>query len=385
MVLPGSNVSIVVPTFNEAPNIESLVARIAQAVRGVQAEIIFVDDSTDGTAEVIDAVARSATIPVRVIARTERRGGLGGAVLEGFAAARSNVCIVMDGDHQHPPEKIPELIERFERGDVDVVVASRYAGGGTTRGLAGRWRVGVSKLSTMLTKSMFPVRMKDVTDPMTGFFLIDTTVLDSESLHPRGFKILLEILARRTFRVAEIPFDFADRHAGESKASVRQGIHFLTQLAYLRFGKLSVFAVIGGLGALANIAIVWILTQAGINYLASAVIAAELTIIANFLLIERFVFGEMRGEAAGFWARAAKSVSFNNAELLIRIPIVALMVESGHITAVLATAITLVVAFFARFVFHALVVYAPRRAGDRSPARRIVEGIDAQAMTPGEL
>ena len=103
---------------------------------------------------------------------------------------------------------------------------------------------------------MFPVRLREVSDPMTGFFLIDRRSVVQALLRPRGFKILLEILARRPMRIAEVPFDFADRHAGESKASLRQGVHFLTQLTALRFGKMSLFAVIGGLGAVANVAIV---------------------------------------------------------------------------------------------------------------------------------
>ena len=136
-------------------------------------------------------------------------------------------------------------------------------GGGTSTGLADRTRVLVSKAATALTRAMFPIRLKDVSDPMTGFFLIDRRAVDAATLKPRGFKILLEILARKNLRVAEVPFDFADRHAGESKASVRQGLHFLTQLTALRFGKMSLFAVIGGLGAIANLAIVWALTQLG--------------------------------------------------------------------------------------------------------------------------
>ncbi len=233
---------------------------------------------------------------------------------------------------------------------------------------------------------MFPIRLKDVSDPMTGFFLIDRRAVDMATLKPHGFKILLEILARQNLRVVEVPFDFAGRHAGESKASVRQGMHFLTQLTALRFGKMSLFAVIGGLGAIANIAIVWALTQLGVNYIAAAIIASEATIIGNFLLQERFVFQDMKGEAAGVWARFAKSFTFNNAELLIRIPIVALMVSAGHISVVIATAITLVVAFIVRFVFHSLVVYAPRKPGAPvSRARHFVEELDEQAMSPGEL
>ncbi|MBW9094908.1 glycosyltransferase [Microbacterium jejuense] len=390
--------SIVVPTFNEAPNIEELVRRVAAAVdgAGIDAEIVFVDDSTDATPDVIGEVAdrvaaeraadEASPLPIRLLHREHPTGGLGGAVMAGFAAAASDACLVMDGDLQHPPEEIPALWRRFARGDVDVVIASRYAGGGTAEGLADRTRVLVSKGATALTRAMFPIRLKDVSDPMTGFFLVDRRTVDDAQLKPRGFKILLEILARRPMRVAEVPFDFADRHAGESKASVRQGVHFLTQLTALRFGKMSLFAIIGGLGAIANVAIVWALTHLGVDYIVAAVIAAEVTIVGNFLLQERFVFQDMRENASGVWQRFAKSFAFNNAEAVIRIPIVALMVSGGHVSAVVATAITLVLAFFVRFVFHSLVVYAPRKAGaSASPARGFVEELDAQATAPGEL
>ncbi|WP_203581830.1 glycosyltransferase [Microbacterium hibisci] len=382
--------SIVVPTYNEAPNIAELVRRVAAAVANlpgdVDAEILFVDDSTDATPAAVREAAATAALPVRLIHREKPEGGLGGAVLEGLAAARSDVCLVMDGDLQHPPEEIPALWRRFSAGDVDVVIASRYAGGGTAHGLADRTRVLVSKASTSVTRAMFPIRLRDVTDPMTGFFLIDRRSVDQALLRPRGFKILLEILARRPMRVAEVPFDFADRHAGESKASVRQGLHFLAQLTALRFGKMSLFAVIGGLGAVANVAIVWALTQLGVDYIIAAIVAAEATIIGNFLLQERFVFDDMRENASGVWLRFAKSFTFNNAEALVRIPIVALMVSSGHISAVVATAITLVLAFFVRFLFHSLVVYAPRKPGvEPSRARRILEDIDEEVMQPGEL
>lgn len=378
--------SLIVPTYNEAPNVAELVRRIASAVDGAETEIVFVDDSTDATPDVVREVAESAPLPVRLIHRERATGGLGGAVLEGLAAAQADVCVVLDGDLQHPPEKIPQLRERFARGDVDVVIGSRYAGGGTAHGLADRTRVMVSKLSTLVTKAMFPVRLREVSDPMTGFFLVDRRTLDLDTMTPRGFKILLELLARKNLRVAEIPFDFADRHAGESKASMRQGMHFLAQLAALRFGKMSLFALVGALGAVVNVAIVWALTALGVDYLVAAIIAAETTIVGNFLLIEHFVFQEMRGAASSGWVRFAKSFTFNNVEALVRIPVLALMVESWHLSAVVATAITLAIAFLVRFVFHSLVVYAPRKPGVQpSPARRFVEELDAQATSPGEL
>lgn len=379
------NVTIIVPTYNEAPNIAELVRRITIATRGLDTEILFVDDSTDDTPDTVREVAKTSGVPVRLIHRNHPSGGLGGAVVVGMQNAHADVCIVMDGDLQHPPETIVDLVDRYREGGVDLVVASRYVGDGSSEGLSGASRVLVSRGSTMLTKAMFPIRLKEVSDPMTGFFLVDRRSLDIDNLKPLGFKILLEILARKPLRVAEVPFVFAGRHAGESKASLKQGFHFLMQLALLRFGKMSMFAVIGGVGALANLVIMWVLQHFGMNYILAAVIASVLTIVGNFVLQERYVFQDMKHEANGVWSRFAKSFAFNGAEAVIRIPIIALMVNTWHIIPVLAAAITLVAAFIVRFLFHSLVVYAPRRSAKRTAARELVEELDRQAMSPGEL
>jgi dolichol-phosphate mannosyltransferase len=298
----------------------------------------------------------------------------------------------MDGDLQHPPELIPAMLDRFAQGDADVVAASRYVGGGDSAGLGTAVRFGVSRASTWLTKAMFPRRLARATDPMTGFFLVDRTRLDVPALRPQGFKILLEILARSDVRIAEVPMEFSERRSGTSKASLRQGATFIAHLARLRFGKMSLFAMIGAVGAVANLGIMWLLTAAGMPYVWAAIIGAEVTIIGNFLLQERYVFGDMRRDARGVWARFAASFTFNNVEAALRIPIMVLMVETWHISSVLATAISLVVAFFARFLFHSLFVYAPRRerrrAGEPKPEtapQRILRAIDAEAMQPGEL
>ncbi len=379
-------VTVVVPTFNEAPNVAELVQRVAASAHGYEVDVLFVDDSTDDTPRVIEQVAASASVPVRVIHRTNPVGGLSGAVTTGLSHATADVCVVMDGDLQHPPEDIARLVTRYRRGDVDMVVASRYTEDGHSDGLDGGSRVLVSRGSTMVTKAMFPIRLKDVTDPMTGFFLVDRRAINLEQLKPRGFKILLEILAREPLRVAEIPFTFASRHAGESKATFGQGLSFVLQLTALRFGKMSLFALIGAFGAVANLAIVWLLSHNGVGNTMSMIVAAEITILANFLLQERFVFQDMRAEASGVINRFAKSFAFNNVELIIRIPLTALMISSWHLSVVIATAITLIAAFVVRFLFHSLVVYAPRRAARKtSPASRLVEELDRQSYSPGEL
>ena len=390
-------VTVIVPTFNERDNVASLVARTSAALAGYQAEILFIDDSSDGTIDEIARVAASAVLSVRAIHRDHNTGGLGGAVVLGLREARHDVCVVMDGDLQHPPELIPAMLERYARGDADVVPASRYIGGGDSTGLGTAVRLGVSKAATAVTKAMFLRRLWRSTDPMTGFFLVDRTRIDLDTLRPQGFKILLEILVRggerHDLRIAEVPLAFGARQHGTSKASLRQGATFIAHLARLRFGKMGLFAAIGGIGAIANIGIMWALTHLGVDYVLAAIIGAAATIIGNFVLQELFVFRAEREEASRLWVRFAASFSFNAVEAALRIPVMALMVETWHISAVVATAISLVVAVFARFLFHALVVYAPRRrktdaAGEPpvdTAALRVIRAIDAEAMRPGEL
>lgn len=391
----GTPVTVIVPTFNERDNVAELVARTSAALAGWDAEILFVDDSADDTAAEVARVAVDAPLPVRVIHRTENTGGLGGAVVVGIEAAVADLCIVMDGDLQHPPELLPVLLARHATGDADVVAASRYIGGGDTSGLGTAVRFGVSRTATWLTRAMFPIRLARSTDPMTGFFLVDRSRLDLSTLQPRGFKILLEILARNDLRIAEVPMEFAERRHGTSKASLRQGAMFLEHLTRLRFGKMSLFALIGVIGAAANLGIMWALTAAGVPYIWAAIIGAEVTIIGNFVLQERFVFADMRTDARALGIRFASSFAFNNVEAALRIPVMALMVESWHISSVVATGLSLIVAFFARFLFHSLVVYAPqrRRKGDvvgaepptDTAAQRVIRAIDVEVMKPGEL
>ncbi|MFT4232716.1 MAG: glycosyltransferase, partial [Leucobacter sp.] len=144
--------TVIVPTFNEGPNIAELVIRLEAACVDIDCEAIFVDDSTDDTPDIVDAVAKTSRIPVRLIHRERPEGGLGGAVIAGLRAARADTCLVMDGDLQHPPEDIPRIYQRFMQGDVDVVVASRYTGEGTAHGLANALRTGVSRTSTLVTR-----------------------------------------------------------------------------------------------------------------------------------------------------------------------------------------------------------------------------------------
>lgn len=231
----GGALSVVVPTRNEAGNVVDLARRLDDALDDGCGEIVFVDDSDDDTPERIGAIREPR---VRLIHRPrgQRHGGLGGAVATGLDAARGTWVCVMDADLQHPPEAVPDMLERARRRDVDVVVASRFRS-------ARRWRPrsrlrGVaSYLFITATKALFPWRLRGVSDPMSGFFLLRRAAVDPRRLRPRGFKVLLEILARhRGLRRAEVGFDFGARRAGHSKAGLREATRLLGFLAILRVG-----------------------------------------------------------------------------------------------------------------------------------------------------
>ncbi|MYZ37563.1 MULTISPECIES: glycosyltransferase, partial [unclassified Streptomyces] len=134
---PGA-VTVIIPTFNESENVRELLRQLTDAVPArLPCEVIFVDDSTDGTPEVIASAAQDCPFPVEVIHRQTPEGGLGGAVVEGLRAAGSDWIVVMDADLQHPPALVPDLVAAGERERADLVVASRYISGGSRAGLAG--------------------------------------------------------------------------------------------------------------------------------------------------------------------------------------------------------------------------------------------------------
>jgi dolichol-phosphate mannosyltransferase len=230
-------VSVVVPTRDEEGNVPVLVKRLEGVLPARLVEIVFVDDSQDSTPEGIEAARASSRVDIRLIHRIENRrwGGLGGAVVEGLRSARGQWVCVMDGDLQHPPELLRRLLREAQAGDHDLVVASRYCSGGSA-GEVSRARSAVSRTLTLVTRLAFPFRLAGVSDPLSGFFLVRRDALQLDALRPHGFKILLEIAARTRprLRAAEVPFSFGARHAGESKASVREGLIYIVQLFRLR-------------------------------------------------------------------------------------------------------------------------------------------------------
>ena len=229
-------VSLIVPTRNEAVNISELLVRLDRLPAGVLGEVIFVDDSDDDTPAAIAYLAPSVAFAVDVVHREAgmRVGGLSGAVVEGFRRARGDWLAVMDADLQHPPEVLADLFATADSAGADLVCATRNVRGGGRDGL-GAARDVISRSFTAFARKAFPHRLRGVSDPMSGFFLVRRTVVDAEALRPTGFKILLEILVRTPgLRRAEVGYEFGSRFGGDSKASLKEGMVYLRHLARLR-------------------------------------------------------------------------------------------------------------------------------------------------------
>ncbi|MER6631353.1 glycosyltransferase family 2 protein [Streptomyces sp. NPDC000987] len=381
---PGA-VTIVVPTFNESANVRRLLHLITESVPSrLPCEVVFVDDSTDDTPRVIREAAEDCPFPVTVLHREEPVGGLGGAVVEGMKAAGSDWIVVMDGDCQHPPSLVPELVATGERANAGLVVASRYIKGGSRAGLAGSYRVAVSRGATWLTKALFPRSLRGISDPMSGFFAIRRGDIAAGALKPLGYKILLELAVRtRPREVTEVPFVFQDRFAGESKSTAREGLRFLRHLVGLRtaspLARMLVFGLIGASGFVPNLLGLWALNRAGMHYVPAEILANQFGVAWNFLLIEHLLFRDRRRHRGG-WDRVGRFALLANADLVLRIPLIAVLVHRFGLGALPATALALVTTFVLRFMGTEALVYLPRRprrarAGkdsSRTAARRAV-------------
>ncbi|MGW9041034.1 glycosyltransferase [Streptomyces lydicus] len=373
-------VSLIVPTFNEAGNIDELLDGVCAALpEEWDVEVLFVDDSTDDTPEVIEKAAVRCPMPVSVLHREEPEGGLGGAVVAGIARTSAPWIVVMDADLQHPPRLLPELVEAGERAGAELVVASRYAAGGSRGGLDGGYRMAVSGVSTAVTKALFPRLLRGVSDPMSGFFAIRREAVERAGreggtgqgggLRPLGYKILLELAVRcRPRGVAEVPYEFGERFAGESKSTVREGLRFLRHLAELRSSdkraRMVAFGLIGVSGFVPNLLALWALTGVtSLHYAVAEVLANQLGVLWNFALLDFLVY---RSAKQGHWAgRLLGFAALSNADLVARIPLMMLLVERAGIGPVPATVVSLVVVFLARFLLVDTLIYRRRGAAAR--------------------
>jgi putative flippase GtrA len=365
------NLSVIVPTRNEAGNVEVLLTRIENAFAGSSfssssLEVIFVDDSTDNTPQTVEMAARRfPELNVRLIHRPpEKRGdGLGGAVTLGLAAAKSKYACVMDGDLQHPPEMIPLLLRTAQERQADLVVATRRSVKSQVNGL-NLVRNLISRGLDMIARILFPRELHGVSDPLTGFFLVRVKALALQALQPKGFKILLEILVRHpNLQKAEIPFRFGPRFSGQSKASAREAVKYLSLLWTLRFNgefsRFAGFAIVGATGILVNTAALWLGTDKfHVYYLVSAALATMASTVWNFTLTEFWVYGQQK-QASGFLRRLGIFFVVNVLALSLRTPMIYALTSLVGIHYVVSNLISLALLTVIRFELADNIIWSP--------------------------
>lgn len=310
------DVAVVVPTLNEAANVEKLIAKLSVVLAGRGWEVLFVDDnSADGTSELVRRIARESR-HVRIVQRVGRRG-LSSAVVEGILATAAPIVAVMDGDLQHSEDALPRLIDAIADDGADIAVGTRYVAGGGI----GDWDSDRARMSRLATRAGQIALGTDVSDPMSGFFAIRRDAFERAlpRLSAIGFKILLDILASSPtpLKVAEIPYQFRSREAGESKIGARVIAEYAELIADKTIGRfvpmrLIKFLMVGGLGVFVHLAVLRAVLGTGSAFVAAQTAAVMTAIAFNFFLNNSFTYADRKlkgwrliGGLASFYAISA--------------------------------------------------------------------------------
>lgn len=291
--------SVVVPAYNERSNVVPMVDALSQTLNGIDYEVIFVDDdSPDGTADQARRIAQENP-RVRVIQRI-RRTGLASAVVEGLLASSAPYLAVIDGDMQHDERILPRMLETLKEKQLDLVIGSRNAAGGSMGEFA-RERVKLSNLGRKLSQL---VCKQDVSDPMSGFFMVDRQFLNEvvRNMSTTGFKVLMDLIAssRRPVRLVEIGYTFRNRLSGESKLDILVGLEYLKLLADKTVGEwipvnFLVFSAVGAVGVVLYLSLVLFeIHVLNFNFELAQIVSSSLIIAVNFWLNNILTFRAQR-------------------------------------------------------------------------------------------
>lgn len=231
------NVTVVVPTYNEAGNLPALAAELlALPFPGLR--VLVVDDaSPDGTGRLADELASASAGRLAVLHRTGPRG-LGRAYLDGFRRALENgadIVVQMDADLSHAPVDVPRLAD--ELTDCDVAVGSRYVAGGKVDYRWGVKRKALSRSANLLSRMILGLRTRDATAGFKAWRRSALEAVDLGRVRSNGYLFQEEMAflsERLTLRIREIPIFFADRQIGRSKMSATAKLEAAIGLIRLR-------------------------------------------------------------------------------------------------------------------------------------------------------
>jgi dolichol-phosphate mannosyltransferase len=216
----ASNVWVILPTYNEAENLERIVGAVLEQLPASRHVLIVDDNSPDGTGEIADRIAGSNE-SVSVLHR-QRKEGLGPAYLAGFRVALDSDAqriVEMDADFSHDPAYLPRLIEATD--DADLAIGSRYVpGGGVTEW--GAVRRFISRGGSAYARAALGLPTRDLTGGFKCFRRAVLEAIDLDTIQARGYAFQVETTYRAIkagFKVVEVPIVFKDRREGSSKMS----------------------------------------------------------------------------------------------------------------------------------------------------------------------
>jgi dolichol-phosphate mannosyltransferase len=321
--------SLVIPTYNEANNVNKIVSVLTELLSKYipgEYELIIVDDNSPDQTWAVAQSLMSEYPQLRVMRRQSERG-LSSAVIRGWQAARGSVLGVIDGDLQHPPEVLLQMLQAVDKG-ADLAVASRHVDGGGVSSWSIVRRF-LSRGAQVLGLVILPRVLGRVSDPMSGYFLVRRSAIAHTTLNPVGYKILLEVIGRGQIQeIAEVGYVFQERQAGESKVTWKQYIDYLHHLVRLRLstghlgqisqrigfplGRFIRFGVVGLSGVFVDLAVFHLLrTTVGLGLTRSTIISAEVAILNNFLWNDRWTFGDMTTSQSQWQQRLKRLLKFN--------------------------------------------------------------------------
>jgi dolichol-phosphate mannosyltransferase len=329
---PAFELTVVSPTFNERANVRPLIAKLDAALAGVAWQVIFVDDnSPDGTAEEVKAVAQKDG-RVQCLRRVGRRG-LAGAVLEGALASAAPFVAVIDADLQHDETLLPRMLRLLREDEADMVVASRFIDPeGMAHGLSAARQKG-SRLATWMGRQ---VLKNEVSDPVSGFFMARRGIweLNAPKLSTEGFKVLFDILASHPepMRVAELPYRFRDRLAGESKLDRRVVIEYLSLIVNKATGGLIptravMFALVGSTGFIVNVLAAMALSAVhpGLSFAVIGLVAAMVAMTSNFFINNAVTYFDRRKRGVALLAAYLRFCLLCSAGLFVNVAVAAFL------------------------------------------------------------
>jgi dolichol-phosphate mannosyltransferase len=295
--------TVVVPAFNERENIDLLLERLEAALGDLEWEVVFVDDdSPDGTSAKVREI--SQTNPrVRCVQRIGRRG-LSTAVIEGMLASSAPYMAVIDADMQHDETVLPKMLSTLKADSLDIVVGSRYTAGGGI----GQWNKRRAAMSSFATRLSRLVVTANLSDPMSGFFVITRPAFERavRRLSGQGFKILLDLFAStpRPYRFKELPYQFRARMRGETKLDglvVWEYLMLLVDKAVGRWlpSRFVLFAAVGTCGLFVHLTTLRAMLFAFAFPIAQA-IATAVAMVSNFAINNALTYRDRRLRGAKF-------------------------------------------------------------------------------------